>query len=72
MVSAGMNGRYLGDGDVEVEAEAEDGAREEDDEDGECGVLEVGHLDLHGSELDSPSNRGVHGRRLETDGLPIS
>lgn len=72
---AGMGGLHVlvdaGDGDVEVEAEAEDGAGDEDDEDGEGGVLEVGHLDLHGAELDAPPDVGARRRRLEPHVLPV-
>lgn len=63
--------RYPGDGHVEVEVEGEDGARDEHDEDTEGGVLEIGDLDLHGAELDTPANVRTGWRRLEAHVLPI-
>lgn len=63
---------HLGDGDIEVQIETQNCARKEDDENGECGILKVGHLDFHRSKFHSPSNRGVHRRGLEANGLPIS
>ena len=58
-------------GDVEVEVEREDGAGEEDDEDGEGCVFEVGHGDLHAAELDTPADVGIGWGRLEAHVLPI-
>jgi len=42
---------YLGDGDVEVEVEGQDYTCHKDDKYGESGVLEVGQLDFHGSDM---------------------
>jgi len=61
----------LGYGDVEVEIERQDGARDEDNEDGERGVLEIRNLDLHGPELDAPPDIVVGRRRLEAHVLPV-
>jgi hypothetical protein len=61
----------LGNGNIEVGAEAEDGAGEEDDEDGEGGVLKVGELDFHRSELDPPADVAVGRRWLEAHCLPV-
>eukprot|EP00966_Prymnesium_polylepis_P300745 6950315-Prymnesium_polylepis.2 len=73
---------HLGDGHVEVEAKVEDHTRDENDEDGEGGVLKVGHLDLHRAELDAPANvgrarlrvepLGRGGRRLPANRLPAA
>lgn len=72
---AGVGGLHvlvdLDNGDVEVEVEGEDGACDEDDEDGEGGIFEIGDLDLHGPELDSPADAVVGWRRLEAHVLPV-
>ena len=59
------------DRDVEVEVEAEDGAGDEDNEDGEGGVFEVGYLDFHGAEFDTPADVIVRWWGLEADVLPV-
>lgn len=43
----GGYGRYLGQRDVEGEVEGQNDARQQDDEDGEGGVLKIRQLDLH-------------------------
>ena len=59
------------DRDVEVKIEGKDGTRDQHDEDGESGVLEVRDLDFHGSELNAPANIASSWRRLEADVLPV-
>ena len=63
---------YLGNRDIEIHVEAENGARKKNDEHRKRGILEVGHLDLHGSEFYPPSNGRVDGGRFKADSLPIS
>ena len=59
------------DRDVEVEIEAEDRAGDEHHEYAEGCVFEIGHLDLHGAELDAPADVVVGRWRLEADVLPV-
>jgi len=61
----------LGNREIEVEVQAQDRPRKENDEDREGGVLEIRHLNFHGSEFHSPTDRGTNRRRFEPDGLPI-
>lgn len=60
------------DGDVEVQIEGEDGSRDEHHEYAECRVLEIGYLDLHGSELHPPSDVDVGWGRFKAHVLPVS
>ncbi|KAF4508257.1 hypothetical protein G6O67_004663 [Ophiocordyceps sinensis] len=59
------------DGYVKVEVKGENGARDEHHEDGKGGIFKVGHLNLHGPELDAPANRVIGGGRLEAHVLPV-
>ena len=58
-------------GKVEIQVEAENGAGDEDDEDGKGGILKVGHLNLHGPKLDAPSSVLVGRGRFEAHVLPV-
>jgi hypothetical protein len=46
----------LGNRHIEVEIQAQDRPREKNDEHREGSVLEIGHLNLHGSEFYSPTD----------------
>lgn len=61
----------LGNRHIKVEVQAQDRSREENHENREGSVLEIGHLYLHRSEFYSPTNRGTDRRRFEPHGLPI-
>jgi len=58
-------------GDVKVQIKAQDGSRDEYDEDCKSGVLKVGELDLHGTELYAPADVVAWWWRLEPHVLPI-
>ena len=62
---------HLRDRQIKVEILAQYGPGEEDDEDGKSGVLKIGHLNFHWSELDSPTDRRPDRGWFEPDGLPI-
>ena len=55
---------HFGERDVQVEIERQNHARDEDDEDGEGGVLEVGQLDLQREGGGCEREAAVRGRRL--------
>lgn len=59
------------DGDVEVQIVAQDGAGDEDDEDGEGGVFEIRDLDLHRTEFHTPAGVLVVWGWLEAHVLPV-
>lgn len=60
------------DGDDEVDVEMVDHVHQKTHEHDQAGVLEVGELDVHGPELDSPPDvRSLGGRRLEPHGVPV-
>ena len=56
---------------VEIEIKAKDSASDKYDEDRECGIFEIGYLDFHRSELDTPADVIVGWRWLEADVLPV-
>jgi len=63
---------YLGDRNVKVGVETEDCTGDQDDKDGKRSILKIGQLNLHGSELDTPTDRARLGwRGLEPHGLPV-
>lgn len=72
---AGMSSLHvlvnLSDRDVEVKAKAENDTSNKNDEDSKGCVLEVGDLDLHGPELDTPADIIVGRWGLEAHVLPV-
>ena len=59
------------DRNIEIETEGEDYSSDEDDEDCEGGVFEIGDLDLHGTEFDAPADVGAWWGWFKTHVLPI-
>ena len=59
------------DGNIKVETEREDYSSDKDDEDREGGVFEIGELDLHRPEFDTPANIGARWGRFKTHVLPV-
>mmetsp|Transcript_69480 Transcript_69480/g.165660 ORF Transcript_69480/g.165660 Transcript_69480/m.165660 type:complete len:514 (+) Transcript_69480:447-1988(+) len=71
---------HFGHGDAQVQLQIQNGPGHEDDEADEGGVLEVGHLQLHGPKLHAPADvvgvfvaqlALVGRRRLPAEGLPV-
>ena len=61
-----------GNGQNQVQVEVVNYVSQKSDCDDEAHVLEVCHLDVHGPELNPPSDLGVLGwRRLEPHGVPV-
>jgi hypothetical protein len=63
--------RHSCDWDVEVQIERQNGSRDEHNEDAERRVLEVCDLNLHWSELDTPTNIGPWWWWFEAHVLPV-
>lgn len=63
--------RHPRDWDVEVEVEGEDCPGDEDNKDGEGGILKVSDLNLHWSELDTPADLRANWRGFEAHMLPV-
>ena len=59
------------DGYVEVEIEREDGTGQKHDKDREGSVLEVSNLNLHRTELNTPTHVRTSWRWLEAHVLPV-
>jgi hypothetical protein len=59
------------DRNVEIQIEGQNGTGDQDEENAEGSILEIGYLDFHWTKLDTPSNIGATRRWLETHVLPI-